>query len=76
MPRASEPCLVCPTEDSANAGLGVCSNVMIIATGTRPALDPLGPFSVDYQVTHPSLIAWLEGKHADLRQGSDTTRRS
>ncbi|KAK9840228.1 hypothetical protein WJX74_005949 [Apatococcus lobatus] len=27
------------------------SNVMIIATGTRPALDPLGPFSVDYQGT-------------------------
>ncbi len=35
----------------ADAFTAACSNVMIIATGTRPALDPLGPFNVDYQVT-------------------------
>ena len=39
----------------ADAQAFACSNVMIIATGTRPALDPLGPFSVDYQVTNASL---------------------
>ena len=27
------------------------SNVMFIATGSRPAFDPFGPFNVDYQVS-------------------------
>ena len=27
------------------------SNVLLIATGSRPALDPFGPFNVDYQGT-------------------------
>ena len=26
------------------------SNVMFIATGSRPAFDPFGPFNIDYQV--------------------------
>ncbi len=26
------------------------SNIMFIATGSRPALDPFGPFNIDYQV--------------------------
>ena len=29
----------------------VHSDVLLIATGSRPALDPLGPFSVDYSGT-------------------------
>lgn len=29
--------------------LGDC-NVVLVATGSRPALDPFGPFNVDYQV--------------------------
>lgn len=28
-----------------------CRDALIIATGSRPALDPLGPFNVDYQGT-------------------------
>ena len=28
------------------------SNVMLIATGSRPALDPFGPFNIDFQVCH------------------------
>ena len=31
------------------------SNVMFIATGSRPALDPFGPFNIDYQVRVPAL---------------------
>ena len=27
------------------------SDVLLIATGSRPALDPFGPFSVDYEGT-------------------------
>lgn len=27
------------------------SNVMFIATGSRPALDPFGPFNIDYQAS-------------------------
>ena len=30
--------------------LGDC-NVVLVATGSRPALDPFGPFNIDYQVT-------------------------
>ena len=26
------------------------ANVMFIATGSRPALDPFGPFQIDYEV--------------------------
>ena len=29
----------------------MCSNVLLIATGSRPAFDPFGPFNVDYQGT-------------------------
>jgi hypothetical protein len=29
--------------------LGDC-NVVLVATGSRPALDPFGPFNIDYQV--------------------------
>ncbi len=28
-----------------------CRDALLIATGSRPALDPLGPFNVDYQGT-------------------------
>ena len=31
------------------------SDVMFIATGSRPALDPFGPFNIDYQVRVPAL---------------------
>jgi len=33
------------------------SNVMFIATGSRPALDPFGPFNIDYQVSILSPLA-------------------
>ena len=32
------------------------SNVMLIATGSRPALDPFGPFNIDFQVCHHSCM--------------------
>ena len=32
------------------------SNVMFIATGSRPALDPFGPFNVDYQASSASAM--------------------
>jgi len=31
--------------------LHACRDVLLIAIGTRPALDPLGPYTVDYQGT-------------------------
>ena len=31
--------------------MSVRSDVLLIATGSRPAFDPLGPFNVDYQGT-------------------------
>ena len=30
------------------------SKVLFIATGTRPALDPFGPYNVEYQACHPN----------------------
>lgn len=33
------------------ARVAVRSEVLLIATGSRPAFDPLGPFNVDYQGT-------------------------
>lgn len=32
-------------------------DVLLCATGSRPALDPLGPFSVDYQGTKNLVVA-------------------
>ena len=32
-------------------------NVVMCATGSRPALDPLGPFNVDYQGTKNLVVA-------------------
>lgn len=32
-------------------------DVVLCATGSRPALDPLGPFSVDYQGTKNLVVA-------------------
>ena len=40
-----------PVEWLTAARRSACSNVLLIATGTRPALDPFGPFNVDYQGT-------------------------
>ena len=34
-------------------------NVVICATGSRPAMDPLGPFNVDYQGTKNLVTAAL-----------------
>ena len=41
------------------------SNVMLIATGSRPALDPFGPFNIDFQVYQTSLtysVAFSHGR--------------
>ena len=35
------------------------SNVMFIATGSRPAFDPFGPFNVDHQVSASDMHAAL-----------------
>ena len=43
------------------------SNVMFIATGSRPALDPFGPFNVDYQVSRaPDMRDATPTVHASL----------
>ena len=39
------------------------SNVMLIAIGSRPALDPFGPFNIDFQVYQISLIYSVAFRH-------------
>ena len=43
------------------------SNVMFIATGSRPAFDPFGPFNVDYQVSASDMHAALRMLVSSLR---------
>ena len=35
------------------------SDVLFIATGSRPSFDPLGPFNVDFQVSRSDLCLAL-----------------
>ena len=56
--RQSKRAQVCPSSSPAQMLIIaltqrwiVRSNVLLIASGSRPALDPFGPFNVDYQGT-------------------------
>ena len=43
------------------------SNVLLIATGSRPALDPFGPFNVDYQGTVNLVTAAVAQEYKKVR---------
>jgi len=43
------------------------SNVLLIATGSRPALDPFGPFNVDYQGTVNLVTAAVAQQYKKVR---------
>ena len=46
------------------------SKALLIATGSRPGLDPFGPYNIDYQVLHLALQPchqWIRHAYTILR---------